>query len=199
MLQTQWASLIWAPDTNNIRLAKKLAWIFFGKIFVGGASGKESSCQCRRHKRCEFHLWVGKFPQRRAWQPSPVFLPGESHWQRSLAGYKSIGWQIWTQLKRLSTQHYRKNPNEFWLTQYFSRMVKRGQPGPMYCHIHHPNLKITFWGRYSQYLVFAKEETGLVGLNNVSEPFLWIFPINGLIAPKSYLKWGEGANLLLNT
>ena len=31
--------------------------------------------------------WVGKIPYRRAWQPTPVFLPGESHGQRSLASY----------------------------------------------------------------------------------------------------------------
>ena len=30
---------------------------------------------------------VRKIPQRREWQPTPVFLPGESHGQRSLAGY----------------------------------------------------------------------------------------------------------------
>ena len=30
---------------------------------------------------------LGKSPGRRAWQPTPVFLPGESHGQRSLAGY----------------------------------------------------------------------------------------------------------------
>ena len=35
-------------------------------------------------------LWVGKIPWRRKWQPTPVFLPGESHGQRSLAGY-SLG------------------------------------------------------------------------------------------------------------
>ena len=33
------------------------------------------------------NLWVGKIPWRRAWQPTPVFLPGESHGQRSLTGY----------------------------------------------------------------------------------------------------------------
>ena len=31
--------------------------------------------------------WVGKIPWRRAWQPTPIFLPGESHGQRSLAGH----------------------------------------------------------------------------------------------------------------
>ena len=32
-------------------------------------------------------FWVGKIPWRRAWQPTAVFLPGESHGQRGLAGY----------------------------------------------------------------------------------------------------------------
>ena len=38
-----------------------------------------------------FNLWVGKVPWRREWQPTPVFLPGKSHEQRSLAGYSQIG------------------------------------------------------------------------------------------------------------
>ena len=55
--------------------------------YPGGASGKESTCQCRRHKRHRFDPWLGKIPWRRAWQPTLVFLPGESHGQRSLEGY----------------------------------------------------------------------------------------------------------------
>ena len=35
--------------------------------------------------------WVGKIPFRRAWQPTPVLLPGESHGQRSLVGYRPLG------------------------------------------------------------------------------------------------------------
>ena len=31
-----------------------------------------------------FHPWAGKVPWRRKWQPTPVFLPGESHGRRSL-------------------------------------------------------------------------------------------------------------------
>ena len=34
-----------------------------------------------------FDPWVGKIPWRRAWQPTPVFLPGESQGLRSLVGY----------------------------------------------------------------------------------------------------------------
>ena len=45
-------------------------------------TGKESTCQCRR---CGFDPWVRKIPWRRKWQPTPVFLPGKSHEQRSLA------------------------------------------------------------------------------------------------------------------
>ena len=48
---------------------------------------KNPSANVGRGKKYEFHLWVGKIPWRKAWQPTPVFLPGESHGQRSLAVY----------------------------------------------------------------------------------------------------------------
>ena len=57
------------------------------------ASGKESTCQCRRRKRPGFNSWVRKIPWRRAWQPTPVFSPGELHGLRSLEGYSLIGSQ----------------------------------------------------------------------------------------------------------
>ena len=59
--------------------------------FPGGASGKEPTCQCRTHKRLGLDPWVGKIPWRRARQPTLVFLPGESHGQRSLVGYSPYG------------------------------------------------------------------------------------------------------------
>ena len=55
------------------------------------ATVKESACQCRRHKRHRFNHWFGKIPWRRVWQPTPIFLPGESHGQRSLAAYSQEG------------------------------------------------------------------------------------------------------------
>ena len=42
-------------------------------------------------KRGEFNGWVGKIPWRRAREPTPVFLLGESHGQRSLVGYNPWG------------------------------------------------------------------------------------------------------------
>ena len=68
-------------------------YIYISMGFPGGANGKELACQCRRHKRCRLDPWVGKIPWRRAWQPTPVFLPGESHGQRSLEGYHPLGLQ----------------------------------------------------------------------------------------------------------
>ena len=38
-----------------------------------------------------FKPWVRKVPWRRAWQSTPVFLPGESYGQSSLAGYSPQG------------------------------------------------------------------------------------------------------------
>jgi len=43
----------------------------------GGASGRETACQCRRGKRCGFNPWIRKIPWRRKWQPTPVFLLGK--------------------------------------------------------------------------------------------------------------------------
>ena len=59
--------------------------------FLGGAGGKEPACQCRRHKRRRFDPWVRKILWRRAWQPTPVFLSGESHGQRCMACYSPQG------------------------------------------------------------------------------------------------------------
>ena len=56
-----------------------------------GAGGKEPACQRRRHKRSRFDPQIWKMPWRREWQPTPVFLPGESQGQRSLAGYSLLG------------------------------------------------------------------------------------------------------------
>ena len=50
--------------------------------FPGGSAGKEPTCPCRRCKSCGFNSWVGKVPWRRKWQPTLVFLPGESHGPR---------------------------------------------------------------------------------------------------------------------
>ena len=57
--------------------------------WLGDASSKEPACHCRRCRSRGFDPWVGKILWRRKWQPTPVFLPGKFHGQRSLVGYRT--------------------------------------------------------------------------------------------------------------
>ena len=68
--------------------------------FPGGTRGKEPTCQRRRHKRRGFDPWVKKIPWSRKWQPTPAFLTGKSHGQRSLVDYIHRGAKSLTWLKR---------------------------------------------------------------------------------------------------
>ena len=59
--------------------------------------GKESACNagdCPKCRRLGFDPWVRKILWRRKWQPTPVFLPGKSHGQRSLGGYSPRGRRV---------------------------------------------------------------------------------------------------------
>ena len=71
-------------------------------LVPGGASDKESASQGRKLKSFGFNPWVWKFAWRRVWQSTLVFLPEESHRQRSLAGYSPYGCKRvgldWTEL-----------------------------------------------------------------------------------------------------
>ena len=64
------------------------------KDFPDSASGKEPARQCRRHKRHGFNSWVRKI-WRRTWQSTPVSLAGESHVQKSQAGYSPQSRKEW--------------------------------------------------------------------------------------------------------
>ena len=72
--------MLWVPPKADKR-----------HFFPGGASGKEPACQCRRPESHGFDPWVRKIPGRRAWQPAPVFLPGECQGWRNLGGYSAWG------------------------------------------------------------------------------------------------------------
>ena len=52
--------------------------------------------------RCEFHPWVANLPWRRAWQPTPVFLPEESHGQKSLVSPSPWGCKELDMTERLT-------------------------------------------------------------------------------------------------
>ena len=73
-------------------------------------SGKELTCQCRKHRRCVFSPGVGKIPWRRKWQPTPVFLWGKFHGQRNhAADYSPWGSQESDMTQQLNNSN--KKPN----------------------------------------------------------------------------------------
>ena len=103
------------PYSHHTHVRLVSAYYVAGMV-SGGASGKDSACQNRRlwfypwirkipwrraqlsgkepacqRKRLRFYPWIRKIPWRRAQQPTPVFLPGESHGQKSLARYSPWG------------------------------------------------------------------------------------------------------------
>ena len=73
-------------NKNSSSLLHQLVATILCYAFPSWPSGKESAYQCRRHR---FDPWVGKIPWRRKGQPTPVFLPGKFHRQRSLGDYSS--------------------------------------------------------------------------------------------------------------
>jgi len=62
--------------------------LILGSSFPDGTDSKESACHVGDKGLI---LGSGQFPWRRKWQPTPVFLPGEPHGQRSMVGYSPWG------------------------------------------------------------------------------------------------------------
>ena len=61
--------------------------------FLGGTSDKEPLCKCRSDKICRLNPWVRKIPWKRVWQPTPVFLAGESPWTEETGGLSPQRWK----------------------------------------------------------------------------------------------------------
>ena len=78
-------------------LSLRCVWLFSILWTAACQVALPFTISCLQCGRPGFDPWVGKIPWRRKWQPTPVFLPGESHGQRSLVGYSPQG------LKELDT------------------------------------------------------------------------------------------------
>ena len=72
---------------SAFRIPNGFMRLFFTTTHPRLPHSKESTCQCRRHRKCRFIFsWVGKIPWRRKWQPTPSILVWKTHGQRSLVG-----------------------------------------------------------------------------------------------------------------
>ena len=68
----EWVAISFCFHFLTLRL-----FVCFGSLgFPRGASGKDLTCQCRRHNKWGFSPLVGNIPWKRKWQPTPIFLPG---------------------------------------------------------------------------------------------------------------------------
>ena len=105
-------------------------------------SSKASTYQCRRYW---FDPLARRIPWRKKWQPTPVFLPGKSHRQRSLEGYSPwshqiVGHDLATKQQQKFHRLMRRKSNPTilgkrwrfagWFTAHF--LISDGQPGN--CH-----------------------------------------------------------------
>ena len=85
------------------------------KVFTGGNAG-----DAWRHR---FNPWVGKIPWRRKWQPTPLFLPGEFHGQRSLVHGVAKSW-TWLSM-HTHTFRVDQVSRDFWSRESFSYRIIR--------------------------------------------------------------------------
>ena len=80
-LELEWARK-WGKSLFSFPFQK----VFLELCNINSRAFAVAHLQRRRCRKPGFDPWVGKIPWRRAWQPTPVFLPGEFHGQRSLVG-----------------------------------------------------------------------------------------------------------------
>ena len=119
LFATTWTVAQDAPPSMG--LSKQEYW---SGVPLPSPSGKDPTCQFRRCKRCRFDPWVRKIPWRRKWLPTPVFLPGKSHWQRSLMGcspwdHKELGTNEWLTLSLGTLVHHLLSMKTFWIKSLF--------------------------------------------------------------------------------
>ena len=114
-------------------------------------SGKESTCQCRRRRRHWFDSWVGTIPWRKKWQPTPVSLPGKSHGQGSLVGYKPWGCKesdmielLRSKLSKFNTDSAQSDPTRHKNTILFPLHIKQCLQIPILFTFPAPNSEVIF-------------------------------------------------------
>ena len=149
------------------------------RSFPGDTNGKEPAYQCKRCKRCEFDAWVGKIPWRRAWQLTPVFLPGKSHGQR-LVGYSPQGRKESDTTSDLARMQSSSNSVLIiWLPcsepTVGSHCLLPGYAGSVVLQTHHLTLPFLFSNCPQQELP--------TGFLSPSPHFTFPFPPHGILSP----------------
>ena len=122
---------IWKVDSTFLMDEDKIFRIIFQVIVHIGFVGESILFICLQCRRLGFDPWVGKIPWRRAWQLTPVFLPGESPWREEPSRLQTKGLQrvIYNWVTKHSTalcclQTHISPPMQRNIFTYFSVMFK---------------------------------------------------------------------------
>ena len=84
---------------------------YINKGFPGGTMAKNPPASEEKCKKYGFKPWLGNIPWSRKWQPTPEFLPGKFHGQRSLAGYSPRDHKEADMTEPHTTNYVNKFPN----------------------------------------------------------------------------------------
>ena len=100
----EWIATSYSRDLPHpgIEPASLTSRALAGGFFSASTTWEVLIIVCLQCRRPVFLPWVGKICWIRKWQPTPVFLPGESHRKRSLAGYRPWGCKELNTTERLS-------------------------------------------------------------------------------------------------
>ena len=127
--------------------------ILFGGLSIS-FTGSSLVAQSVKNLPVVQETWVRKIPCRRKWQPTPVFLLGESHGQRSLAGYSPWGRKSWTWLRIRTYQR----------TLIFSWTL---YPADHFLSVHRDISCSFFFFFYSCIILLSLSDCGLLNLSPI--------------------------------
>ena len=99
-------SIIMIHPCDFVKVKWKLCCTVLMHVKITCGLSRWLSCKkiCLPSRRCSFDTWIGEIPWRRKWQPTTVFLPGESHGQRRLVGCSPWSHKQLDMTEWLSTQ-----------------------------------------------------------------------------------------------
>ena len=115
-----WVVCLWVQNSREVQVGTIILGYILSQViykcvvYIQGASFAGQLVKNLPNQECRrpgFNSQVRKIPWRRKWQPTPIFLPGESHRQRSLAGYSLWGHksQTWLSDQTTTTSIYTNN------------------------------------------------------------------------------------------
>ena len=136
-----------------------LCWLTWQAIFYFSLDTVRGSSVCPQCRRPGFDPWVRKILWRRKWQPTPVFLPGESHGWRSLVGYSPRGREESDTTERL---HFHFHSWGNWGSYIYIKIFAQRNTANKYAELSFKSRKCPL-ENYLPYILCSKQAGNLAG------------------------------------